>query len=65
MSQSTPSTPRAPVSVWDSLSADLVVADDCGGSVVFPADAEAFARFLAERRQQESRTPPQTQESES
>jgi hypothetical protein len=37
----------------DSLNVDIVAADDSGGTIVLPADPEAVARFLAERRQLE------------
>jgi hypothetical protein len=35
----------------DSLSADIVLADDRGGTTVLPADPDALAQFLEERRQ--------------
>ncbi len=34
----------------DSLTADLVIADDHGGTTLLPADPEALAHFLAECR---------------
>jgi hypothetical protein len=65
MSESMPPTPSANYVACDSLSADIVLADDRGGFAVLPADPVALARFLAERRQLESRPAPKTLESES
>lgn len=65
MSQSSPQTPNANYTDWDSLTADIVLADDRGDSIVLPADPTALARFLNERRQLEARTAPKIQESES
>jgi hypothetical protein len=38
---------------FDSLTAELVVADDRGGTVVIPADPEALARYLEDCRRAE------------
>ncbi|MHB1423593.1 MAG: hypothetical protein ACYC3I_10450 [Gemmataceae bacterium] len=65
MSQPIPPTPPTNEAGWDSLTADIVVADDRGGSAVLPADPEAFARFLAERRQLGCHPAPKTRASES
>jgi hypothetical protein len=46
-------TPPANDSGSDSLTADLVIADDRGGTTVLPADREALARYLAECRRLE------------
>jgi hypothetical protein len=43
-------TPSANDSGCDSLTADIVIADDRGGTTVLPADPEALARYLAECR---------------
>jgi hypothetical protein len=50
----------APQPDCDSLTADLVIADDQGGTTLLPADPEALARFLAECRALERRStaPP-------
>jgi len=40
----------------DSLTADLVIADDQGGTTVLPADPEALASYLAECRRLERRS---------
>jgi hypothetical protein len=40
----------APQPDCDSVKADLVIADDQGGTTLLPADPEALARFLAECR---------------
>jgi len=44
-------SPVCEPAVSDSLTVDLVVADEGGGTTVLPADPEALARFLSERRQ--------------
>jgi hypothetical protein len=50
----------APQPDCDSLTADVVIADDQGGTTLLPADPEALARFLAEFRALEhpSTAPP-------
>jgi hypothetical protein len=50
----------APQPDCDSLTADLVIADDQGGTTVLPADPAALAQFLAECRALERRpaAPP-------
>ena len=66
---SLPTDPTPPVrrSGTDSLIADLVIADEGGGTTVFPADPEAFARYAegvrealrkrAERKKEENKGP--------
>jgi hypothetical protein len=51
-----PKTACSPVDQrgFDSLTADLVVADDRGGTTILPADAAALARFIAECRRLEA-----------
>lgn len=51
MNQPTIPTPPADQPGVDSLSADIVLADDRGGTTILPADPDALARFLEERRQ--------------
>jgi hypothetical protein len=46
-------TPPARGASFDSLTADLVVADDRGNTTVLPADADALARYLADCRRLE------------
>jgi hypothetical protein len=46
-------TPPANDSGFDSLTADIVIADDRGGTTVLPADPEALAHYLAECRRLE------------
>jgi hypothetical protein len=65
MSQTTPPSPHADHAGWDSLTADIVLADDRGDSAVLVADPVALARFLDERRQLESHPTPKTPDSES
>lgn len=50
MSQPYALTPPANHPGFDSLTADLVVADDRGGITVLPADPEVLARYLTECR---------------
>jgi hypothetical protein len=38
---------------FDSLTAEVVIADDRGGTVVIPADPEALARYLEDCRRVE------------
>jgi hypothetical protein len=54
-----PPMPAAP-SDCDSLTADLVIADDQCGTTLLPADPQALAQFLAECRALEhpSKAPP-------
>jgi len=40
----------------DSLTADLVIADDQGGTTVLPADPEALASYLPQCRRLEPRS---------
>jgi hypothetical protein len=53
-------TPNAPLPAasprCDSWTADLVIADDQGGTTVLPADPEALASYLAECRRLERRS---------
>jgi hypothetical protein len=65
MSQSMPSIPHADHTGWDSLTADIVLADDRGDSAILAADPAALARFLDERRQLESPPATKTPDSES
>lgn len=65
MSQSTPPIPHADHAGWDSLTADIVLADDRGDSAILAADPLALARFLDERRQLESPPVPKTPDSAS
>ena len=46
-------TPAANDASFDSLTADLVVADDRGGGTVMPADPQALASYLADCRRLE------------
>jgi hypothetical protein len=50
MNDPTSPTPPANGSGSDSLTADLVIADDRGNTILLPADSEALARYLAECR---------------
>jgi hypothetical protein len=66
MNQSTPPAPPANHAGCDSLTADLVLADDRGNFTVLPADPEALASFLAEcRRLENLRSAPKKPDSES
>lgn len=65
MNPSTPPTPHSNSSRLDSLTVDIILADDRGETIVFPADPDALARFLTECRQQDPRLAPKTPESKS
>lgn len=58
MNQSIPPTPPINPSGLDSLTVDIVLADDRGGTTILPADPEALARFLSECRRLDPRSTP-------
>jgi hypothetical protein len=54
MNPPTGPTPPTNGSGFDSLTTDILLADDRGGTTLLPADPDALARFLAERRRLEA-----------
>ena len=60
MSQSMPLPSEVNHVGWDSLTADIVLADDRGDTAVLPADPEILERFLNECRQLGLRPNPKT-----